>query len=108
MFLQTRRYQKRLQYLNNQSEAALVIQKYYRGYRVRRQKRNRELLWSDSTKEIIKIQSWMRMMIARLRYMRQLEHYRKNEHYIVRIQAWWRGCYIRNDYQGKVENLAFC
>jgi len=40
------------------------------------------------------------MMIARLRYMRQLEHYRKNEHYIVRIQAWWRGCYIRNDYQG--------
>ena len=76
MFIQKRRYQRRLRYLNQQDKSAIILQAAARGWKVRRQLQKRRQLWAESTREIIKIQSWVRMINARLKFLRQVEYYR--------------------------------
>ena len=76
MFIQQRRYQKRLQYLNSQTDSAVILQAACKGWKVRKEMQKRRRIWAESTREIIKIQSWMRMLRARLRFLRQVEYYR--------------------------------
>ena len=76
MFIQKRRYQRRLRYLNEQDKSAVILQSAARGWKVRRQLQQRRQLWAESTREIIRIQSWVRMINARLKFLRQVEYYR--------------------------------
>ena len=67
MFIQKKRYNKKLAYLNSQEESVIIIQSFYRGWRVRKEMRNKKNKWHKATKEIVKIQSVFRMIILRKR-----------------------------------------
>ena len=106
MFLQKRAYQKRLNYLNEQERPVIVLQSYYRGWKVRKEMREKKKHWEANIPSVLILQSNFRMLKERLRYVRRLKFLREQEDVIIRIQSWWRSCHLRNDYKGVSKGTA--
>ncbi|PAA92786.1 hypothetical protein BOX15_Mlig028323g2 [Macrostomum lignano] len=98
-FLVRRRLRERRQLYSNSLDQIVAIQRWWRRCQRDRQLERRLARYNCYLSIIVQMQARARMVIARRAYKEQLILYRSLERRVIRIQAWWRGCRVRQQYQ---------
>uniref|UniRef100_A0ABI7Z8A4 IQ motif containing GTPase activating protein 2 n=1 Tax=Felis catus TaxID=9685 RepID=A0ABI7Z8A4_FELCA len=78
---------------------AKEIEAFWKGHKQREAYMRRRQTFIDNTENIVKIQSWFRMVTARRNYLSRLQYFRDHKNEIVKIQSLVRANKARDDYK---------
>ncbi|XP_039101472.1 ras GTPase-activating-like protein IQGAP2 isoform X2 [Hyaena hyaena] len=78
---------------------AKEIEAFWKGHKQREAYMCRRKTFADNIENIVKIQSWFRMITARRNYVSRLQYFRDHKNEIVKIQSLVRANKARDDYK---------
>uniref|UniRef100_A0A673UF07 IQ motif containing GTPase activating protein 2 n=1 Tax=Suricata suricatta TaxID=37032 RepID=A0A673UF07_SURSU len=78
---------------------AKEIEAFWKGHKQREAYMCRRQTFADNIANIVKIQSWFRMITARRNYVSRLQYFRDHKNEIVKIQSLVRANKARDDYK---------